>query len=71
MAKRYILKKWKDKGSKVKLIYPRMRSFYVSKEDLTVPLDVLSAEKCLKSKEILHCPPKEEPAQRRNNQICR
>ncbi len=33
MAKKVHLKKWKDKGSKVKLIYPRMRSFYVSKED--------------------------------------
>lgn len=33
MAKKVHLKKWKDKGKTVKLIYPRMRSFYISKED--------------------------------------
>ncbi len=33
MAKKAHLKKWKDKGKTVKLIYPHMRSFYVSKED--------------------------------------
>lgn len=33
MTKQIHLKDWKDKGDKVKLIYPKRRSFYVSKED--------------------------------------
>lgn len=34
MAKKKVhLKNWKDKGNRVKLIYPHFDSFYVSKED--------------------------------------
>ena len=47
MAKKKVhLKNWKDKGKRVKLIYPHFDSFYVSKEDFNCAFGcIVSGEK--------------------------